>query len=258
MTMPAVVACIVSHGQRNLLAACLEALRVDEVPAIVLENIPDGSAALATSLGARASASLAPASFARNQNALVAATSSRYVLVLNPDCLVQPGAVPRLVAFADAHPRAGIVGPRLLESDGSLQRSRRRFPTVAGTLVRRTPLRLLKRDIEAAQPDHYLADVPDEPVECDWMLGACLLVRRALIDEIGGFDEGFPMYGEDIELQYRAMRAGWQRWYVPDAVAVHEYQRVIDRKLLSARSLWHLRGMARFVRLHPESLARRR
>ena len=58
------------------------------------------------------------------------------------------------------------------------------------------------------------------------MLGACVLLRRAMLDEIGGFDERFPMYGEDIELQYRAQRAGWERWYVPDAVAVHDYQRV--------------------------------
>lgn len=257
MTTPDVVACIVSHGQRDLLPACLEALRADAVPAVVLENIPDGSAALAASLGARSSVSVEPVSFARNQNALFSATSSRYLLVLNPDCLVRPGAVPRLVSFADRHPRAGVVGPRLLELDGSLQRSRRRFPTVAGTLVRRTPLRLLTGDLEAAQPGHYLSDVPDEPVQCDWMLGACLLVRRTMLDEIGGFDEGFPMYGEDIELQYRALRAGWQRWYVPDAVAVHEYQRVIDRRLLSRRSWWHLQGMARFVRLHPETLLRR-
>jgi N-acetylglucosaminyl-diphospho-decaprenol L-rhamnosyltransferase len=257
MTVPDVVATIVSHGQRDLLPACLEALRIDGVPAVVLENIPDGSAALAISLGARASVSLEPASFARNQNALAAATSSRHVLMLNPDCVVRPGAVPRLVAFADSHPAAGIVGPRLLESDGSLQRSRRRFPTVTGTIVRRTPLRLLRRDLESAQSDHYLADVPDAPVECDWMLGACLLVRRSMLDEIGGLDEGFPMYGEDIELQYRAMRAGWQRWYVPDAIAVHEYQREIDRKLLGRRSLWHLQGMARFLWLHPEAVRRR-
>jgi GT2 family glycosyltransferase len=253
-----VVACIVSHDQRALLEPCLAALQVDAVPAIVLENAADGSAALATSLGARAAVNATPASFARNQNALAGATSSRYVLVLNPDCIVRPGAVPRLVAFADAHARAGIVGPRLLEPDGRLQRSRRRFPTVAGTLVRRTPLRLVLRDVEQAQSSHYLADVPDEPVRCDWMLGACLLLRRAMLDEIGGFDEGFPMYGEDIELQYRAMRAGWERWYVPDAIAVHEYQRVIDRTLLHRRTLWHLQGMARFVRLHPETLVRRR
>jgi GT2 family glycosyltransferase len=254
---PDVVACIVSHDQRALLEPCLAALQADSIPAIVLENVPDGSAALATSLGARAAVNQTPASFARNQNALAAATGSRYLLVLNPDCVVRPGAVPRLVALADAQPRAGVVGPRLLEADGGLQRSRRRFPTVAGTLVRRTPLRLVLRDVEASQASHYLADVPDEPVRCDWMLGACLLLRRAMLDEIGGFDEGFPMYGEDIELQYRAMRAGWDRWYVPDAVAEHEYQRVIDRSLLHRRTLWHLQGMARFVRLHPEALVRR-
>ena len=111
-------------------------------------------------------------------------------------------------------------------------------------------------DVEAAQPEHYLADVPDAPVECDWMLGACLLLRRSMIEEIGGFDEGFPMYGEDIELQYRASRAGWERWYVPGAVATHDYQRVVDRTFLSRRTWWHLRGMARYVRKHPETLAR--
>ena len=161
----------------------------------------------------------------------MAATTAPYVLLLNPDTEVAPGAVARLVAHADAHPRCGLAGPRLLDPDGSLQRSRRRFPTVGGTLVRRTPIRLLLEDVEAAQPRHYLADVPDGPVECDWMLGACLLVRRAMLDEIGGLDEGMPMYGEDIELAYRAMRAGWERWYVPDAVAVHHYQRESDRTL---------------------------
>jgi N-acetylglucosaminyl-diphospho-decaprenol L-rhamnosyltransferase len=123
--------------------------------------------------------------------------------------------------------------------------------------VRRTPLRALVRDVEAAQPGHYLADLPDHPVECDWMLGACLLLRRRMLDEIGGFDEAFPMYGEDIELQYRAESAGWERWYVPAAVAAHDYQRVVDRTLLSRRTWWHMRGMARYLRRHPETLLRK-
>ena len=256
--MNEVTACIVSHGQRELLPACLAALAVDGIPAIVLENIPDGSAELAASLGAETVIGSTPASFAYNQNALFARTFTPFVLVLNPDCVVRPGAVAALLALAASEPGAGVVGPRLLETDGSLQRSRRRFPTVAGTLVRRTPLRLLVRDLEDAQSAHYLADVPPGPVQCDWMLGACLLLRRDMLREIGGFDEGFPMYGEDIELQYRAMRAGWERWYVPDAIAEHAYQRVIDRSFLQRRTLWHLRGMARFVRKHPETLARRR
>ncbi len=216
--------------------------------------MPDGSASFAARLGVRAGRNPVPRSFSQNQNALIAATRSRYVLVLNPDTEILPGAIGRLVAHADAHPRCGIAGPRLLEEDGSVQRSRRRFPTVGGTLVRRTPLRLLLGDVEAAQPQHYLGDVPPEAVQCDWMLGACLLLRREMLTEIGAFDERFPMYGEDIELQYRAMRAGWERWYVPDAIVRHDYQRVIDRRFGDRRTLWHLQGMARFARKHPEAL----
>ncbi|HEY3613661.1 MAG TPA: glycosyltransferase family 2 protein [Gaiellales bacterium] len=256
MTSP-VIATITSHGQRDLLEGCLTALARDGIPALVCENVPDGSAELARSLGFRAYVNERPRTFAQNQNALSLATSEPYVLALNPDVRVHPGCLEQLVAHAQAHARCGVAGPRLLERDGDLQRSRRRFPTIGGTLVRRTPLRALLRDVEAAQPGHYLADVPDSPVECDWMLGACLLLRRTMLDELGGFDEGFPMYGEDIELQYRARGAGWERWYVPGAIATHDYQRVVDRTFLSRRTWWHLRGMARYVRRHPETLLHR-
>jgi N-acetylglucosaminyl-diphospho-decaprenol L-rhamnosyltransferase len=86
------------------------------------------------------------------------------------------------------------------------------------------------------------------------MLAAFLLLRREMLDEIGGFDERFRLYGEDIELCYRAAKASWERWYVPAAVVTHAYAAVIDRKLLTRRTLWHWRGMARFVRKHPERL----
>jgi N-acetylglucosaminyl-diphospho-decaprenol L-rhamnosyltransferase len=253
----AVIAAVVSHDQRALLEECLGALARDGVPALVCENVPDGSAELARSRGFRSYVNERPRTFAQNQNALFAATTEPYVLALNPDVRLEPGCAAQLGAHAEGRARCGVAGPRLLESDGDLQRSRRRFPTIGGTLVRRTPLRAVVRDLEAAQPGHYLADVPDAPVECDWMLGACLLLRRRMLDAIGPFDEGFPMYGEDIELQYRAARAGWERWYVPAAVATHDYQRVVDRTFLSRRTWWHLRGMARYVRRHPETLVRR-
>ena len=95
---------------------------------------------------------------------------------------------------------------------------------------------------------------PTEPVEADWMLGAFLLQRRTMLDEIGGWDAGYRHYVEDIDLCYRAMRAGWERWYVPAAVVRHAYAAVIDRRFLSRHTLWHLRGMARFARKHPEAL----
>jgi GT2 family glycosyltransferase len=75
-----------------------------------------------------------------------------------------------------------------------------------------------------------------------------------MLDELGGWDAGFRHYCEDIDLCYRAMRAGWERWYVPDALVTHDYAAVIDERFLSSHTLWHLRGMARFVRKHPERL----
>src|SRR5205085_1164046 len=138
----------------------------------------------------------------------------------------EPDAVAILVDFMASRPRCGVAGPRMLYPDGSWQPSRRSFPTVGATLVRRTPLRLLFRPTRW-QRKHYLLDErPEEPAETDTMLGAFLLLRRAMLDDVGGFDPGFRMYCEDIDLNYRAAKAGWERWYVPAAVVRHEYAAV--------------------------------
>ena len=158
-----------------------------------------------------------PQRLAANVNAGIAATSGTYVLFSNPDAVPDDGAVAELVAFMDAHPRCGIAGPQIRWPDGTWQPSRRRFPTVAGTVVRRTPLRRLSPPYEK-QREHYLLDErADQPVPADWMLGAFLLQRRTMLEEIGGWDAGYRHYVEDIDLCYRAMRAGWERWYVPAA-----------------------------------------
>jgi len=129
---------------------------------------------------------------------------------------------------------------------------------VSGTIVRRTPLRRLYPPYER-QKDHYLLDErPTQPVEADWMLGAFLLQRRSMLEELGGWDAGYRHYVEDIDLCYRAKRAGWERWLVPDARVTHAYAAVIDREFLSRHTLWHLRGMARYARKHPEALIGRR
>ena len=156
--------------------------------------------------------------------------------------------------FMEARPRCGIAGPRLANPDGSLQPSRRRFPTVGGTVVRRTPLRSAFPPLRR-QRGHYLLDEqPTEPVQADWMLGAFLLLRREMLEELGGLDAGFRMYGEDIDLCYRAAKAGWERWYVPAAVVHHEYAAVIDHTFWSRHTIWHARAMLRFLRKHPERL----
>lgn len=252
MTPVKTSAVVISHGHATELETLLPALlpQVDELVVVAnrpgsIGDVPPGTHVLqnAVELG-----------FAANANHGFAETTGEYVVLANPDALPEPDAVAQLVAFADTHPRCGIAGPQMLYPDGRWQSTRRRFPTVAGTLVRRTPLRLLLHPFER-QRRHYLLDErPTEPVEADWMLAAFMLLRRELLDEIGGFDPRFRMYCEDIDLCYRAARAGWERWYVPEAVVHHQYAAVIDRRFFTRRTLWHWRGMLHFVRRHPETL----
>jgi N-acetylglucosaminyl-diphospho-decaprenol L-rhamnosyltransferase len=195
-----------------------------------------------------------PLGFSANVNAGTAATSGEYVVISNPDAIAEPECIAELVRFADAHPRCGIAGPKMLNPDGTLQASRRTFPTVGGTVVRRTPLRKLFPPLRW-QRRHYLLDAPaDEPLQVDTMLGAFLLMRRTMLEQIGGWDAGYRLYVEDIDLSYRAMKAGWERWWIPSAVVRHEYQAVIDKHFFTRRNLWHLQAMARFLRKHPERL----
>jgi N-acetylglucosaminyl-diphospho-decaprenol L-rhamnosyltransferase len=247
-----VSAVVVSHRHSRELQRSLPALvpQVDEL--VVIANVPGSVEVVPTTV--RVLENPQPLSLAANVNVGIAATTGEYVLVANPDAVAESGAVATLVAFADGRPQCGIAGPQLLWPDGRWQPSRRRFPTVRGTLVRRTPLRRLHPPLEH-QRDHYQLDErPDQPGEADWLLGAFLLQRRTMLDELGGWDAGYRHYCEDIDLCYRAARAGWQRWYVPQAVVQHAYAAVIDRTFLSRHTLWHLRGMARFVRKHPERL----
>ncbi len=245
-------AVVVSHGHAAELEHSLPALapQVDEL--LVVANVPGSVGELPE--GTRVLENDTPLSFAANANRGFANTSGDYVVIANPDAVPEPEAVAILHRFLEERPRAGVAGPRMVYPDGSWQASRRSFPTVGATLVRRTPLRLLFPPLRW-QRRHYLLDErPAEPVETDTMLGAFLLLRRAMLDELGGFDPGYRMYCEDIDLNYRAARAGWERWYVPAAVVRHSWDAYTDRRLLTRRTLWHWRGILRFVRKHPERL----
>ena len=241
-----VSAVVVSHGHAHELEGSLPALRpqVDEL--VVIANIP-GS----VPPGVDAVMNASPLGYSANLNKGIALTTGEAVVVSNPDAVAQPGAVAALAAFMAAHPRCGVAGPMMTYPDGRWQPSRRRFPTVTGTIVRRTPLRKI-----VPQRHHFHLDEtpPAEPVRADWMLGGFLLLRRSMLEELGGFDEGFRLYGEDIDLQYRAWQAGWECWYVPAAVVKHEHKAETDNHWLTRRTLWHWAGIARFVRKHPERL----
>lgn len=248
-----VSAVVISHGHAKELEQSLPALvpQVDEL--LVIANVP-GSVPRELPAGVRVLENERPLSFAANANRGAVQTRHELVLIANPDVIAEADAISVLRAFMAEHPRCGVAGPKMLNPDGSWQLSRRSFPTVGATLVRRTPLRLLFPPKRWQRRHYLLEEQPREPVPTDTMLGAFLLLRRAMLDEIGGWDAGFRMYCEDIDLNYRAARVGWERWYVPDAVVHHEYAAVIDKRFLTIHTLWHARAMLRFLRKHPERL----
>jgi hypothetical protein len=168
--------------------------------------------------------------FAGGNNVAYRHASGRYFLLLNSDTVVAPGWLTELVRYADAHPRAGLIGPKLLNPDGTLQYSCRRFPTLAAGIFRHTPL-------ERFEPkgrftgDYLMREWDHEtPREVDWLSGACLLARREMIDQIGGLDDGYFMYFEDVDWSYRAHEAGWEVHYTPTPAVLHEVGRSSDRR----------------------------
>jgi len=248
-----VSAVVISHGHVDELEHSLPVLapQVDEL--LLIANIP-GSVPPSLPDGVRVLENAKPLSFAANANVGTENTTHELVLIANPDAIADPDAVGILRNFMEGHPRCGVAGPKMLYSDGSWQASRRSFPTVGATLVRRTPLRVLFPPLRWQRRHYLLDDRPTDPVQADTMLGAFLLMRRAMLAEIGGWDSGYRLYCEDIDLNYRAAKAGWERWYVPAAVVRHEYAAVIDKRFLTRHTLWHARAMLRFLRKHPERL----
>ena len=163
----------------------------------------------------------ANAGYGAGLNAGFRASSPRYWLVINSDAWVVGDAVDRLVAFADAHPDAAVVAPRLRNPDGTLQRSVRGFPTLWRLATEYFFLRRLAPRSRALNA-FYAGDFDHEsPRSVEWVMGSCFLVRRAAADEVGLFDESFFLFSEETDWFYRFHAAGWAVWFTPDAEAVH-------------------------------------
>jgi len=249
--MTSVSGVVVTHEPSPDLEHCLAALAPQVEELVVVANLP---LELDLPTNARLVGNERPRGFSANVNRGVAETRGEFIVVANPDTDPAEDAVRILRDFAAEKPRCGIAGPQLRYPDGSRQPSRRSFPTIRGTLVRRTPLRGVLHPQRRQRRHYLLEEEPSEPAPSDWLLGAFLLLRRQMLEELGGLDEGYRLYGEDIDLAYRARQASWERWYVPDALVIHHNQAVTDRRFLTRRTLWHWRSIARFVRKHPESL----
>ncbi|HEY3396561.1 MAG TPA: glycosyltransferase family 2 protein [Armatimonadota bacterium] len=187
--------------------------------------------------------------FAAASNQALAAGQGRYLLLLNPDTIVPPGALRELLDFADRHPEAGIVGPQLLYPDGSLQYSARHFPTVGAALFRNTFLGRLFRHAGPVQR-YLMTDWDHDSVrEVDWVSGAALLIRRELYAQIGGLDEGFFWGSEDVDYCWRAHQAGWKVLYTPTPQITHVVGRSSDQAVAKTIIRTH-RSMFRLYRKH--------
>ena len=187
--------------------------------------------------------------FCAGNNRAIPPNPGRYVLFLNADTRVTPCALDTLIEFADSTPDAGIIGPKLLNADGSLQYSCRRFPNLAAGFFRNTPLGRLFPKNRFTQ-DYLMSDWDHASVrDVDWVSGAALLVRRETLEQIGGFDEGFYMYCEDVDLCYRAHEAGWRVVYFPDSVIYHIIGRSSDQVPTRATYYFHT-SMYRFYKKH--------
>lgn len=244
---------IVSWNVRDLLHQCLASIE-DGRCGLALETIVVDSAS--TDDSADMVAAEFPAvrlvlqgtnvGFARGNNLGLGLSSGRYALLLNPDTQLLGSALPDMVTYMDSHPAVGAMGPQLQYPDGRVQSSRRRFPSVATAFFESTWL-------QPAAPrsvlrHYYMTDCADDATcEADWVVGACLMVRREILDTVGPLDEGYFMYSEEMEWQRRMKDAGWKVVYFPQAKVVH-HEGKSSQQVIAKRHVYFQRSKLRYFR----------
>ncbi len=244
---------IVTHNSVSPVKKCLESIREFrpscEYETIVIDNASkDGSTDLikAGFADVRLVENERNTGYSAGVNQGIKLSKGRHILILNPDIVVREGSIDTLVEFAEKTPEAGIVGAKLIYPDGRLQYSCRRFYTFAAMLFRRT---LLGRIFPRARPlrRHLMMDYDHEETKVvDWIIGACMLVRREAIEKVGRMDERFFLYFEDIDWCYRMRNHGWNVYYTPESVMIHSYERSSAGSMLSRPFLIHVLSMLRY------------
>ena len=263
MSAPLVSALIVSYNVRAHLLDTLRELfaRTNEnVEAVVVDNASDDASAEAVQKTypdvkvVRLERNLG---FGRANNAGLEHCTGEFILLLNPDVLVKDGCVTELAAFLKSHPDAGAAGPRIERPDGRLDlAARRSFPSPSNAFYRFSGLSRLFPKSPRFNRYNLGGLPPDQVQEIDSGTAACLMVRRAAIDQVGFFDPDYFMYGEDLDLCFRLKERSWKVFYVPSAVALHlkgeSTKQSTDRMLLEFhRAMWIFHKKHNAARLNP-------
>lgn len=184
--------------------------------------------------------------FARGNNIGFAVATARFILLLNPDTIVVDDALPVMVDRLRGDTTIGALGPQLLNPDGTVQSSRRRFPTFSTGIFESTWL-------EGAAPSsvldsYYMADQPDDrAVEVDWVTGAAIMTRREVLETVGGLDEGYFMYSEELDWCRRVKEGGWRIMYEPAAQIIH-YVGQSSEQAVTARHINFQQAKLRYFR----------
>jgi N-acetylglucosaminyl-diphospho-decaprenol L-rhamnosyltransferase len=245
---------IVSWNVRDLLERALASVYASwkgrpGLEIIVVDNAShDDSVAMlrATFPEAQVIANTANRGFTGGNNQGLAAATGDFLLLLNPDTEVVADALPRMVEYIRSHPDVGMAGPQLLNPDGSVQSSRRRLPTLPVLFLESTwleklaPRKLLRYYYAQEQPDDLVQDV-------DWITGAAMLTRREAVAQVGGMDEGFFMYSEELDWCRRIREAGWRVVYFPEARIVH-HEGKSSEQVVPARHIYFQSSKVRYTR----------
>ncbi|HEY64065.1 MAG TPA: glycosyltransferase family 2 protein [Caldilineae bacterium] len=192
--------------------------------------------------------------FTRANNQALDLARGRYLLFLNPDTEVVGEALQIMVRYMEAHPDVGVLGPQLRYADGRIQPSRRRFPTLATAFLESTILQQWWPDNPIARR-YYVADrSDDEEQDVDWVVGACFMTRRHVVEQIGGFDERFFMYSEELDWCRRARAAGWRVVYLPTARVIH-HEGKSSEQAVAARHIHFQSSKVLYFRKHHGAFA---
>ena len=243
---------IVNWNVRDLLRDCLRSIergRGDRaVEVIVVDSASaDGSAAMVAAEFPWVTllSQTDNVGFPRGNNIALARARGDYLLLLNPDTVVLDDALTVLIDYLRTYPDVGAVGPQLLNPDGSVQSSRRRFPTLATGFLESTWLEGLSPGVLRR---YYALDLPDDQTaDVDWLTGACILVPRVVYERVGGLDEGYFMYSEELDWCRRIKAAGWRVVYHPAARVVHHVGKSSEQAV-TARHINFQRAKLRYFR----------
>jgi N-acetylglucosaminyl-diphospho-decaprenol L-rhamnosyltransferase len=247
-----VSAAIVEYQARDHLLQCLASLRAEGLERIVVADNGAGAGSEAAVRAAapeaeyfRTGANLGMGTGTNRAVARVAPADADFLLCINPDAALEPGALKAMLAAFDGRPDLGIVGPRIEDPDGTLYPSVRTFPNLVDA-VGHAFVGLVRADNRFTRRYRMLDWDHSSPADVDWVSGACFLIRRECWDAIGGFDEGYFMYAEDLDLCWRARRAGWEVTYEPAARVTHA-QGISTRRHPYRMIAEHHRALFRFA-----------